>query len=213
MLSSSAYMNSMHFSNATNTWLYLTLDSYIWTSNNHTSITYSSTYLSSPIHLNFSSQPLTLPIQFSSLCVFLSTVTSIFGNLAKQNHMELTCCGLFRGLFWQSSTIWTNKQYMTFPLLATHSHHLTIPYIPFDAILSLILNNSLASIAHSAHIHCTSIAPLLHTSIVHPSSIHHVSLWKFQSLDEVKTLVYMEVYILNRLLSFEEYFILNVVED
>ena len=38
------------------------------------------------------------------------------------------------------------------------------------------------------------------------------TLWKFQSLDEVKTLVYMEVYILNRLLSLEEYFILNIVE-
>ena len=39
------------------------------------------------------------------------------------------------------------------------------------------------------------------------------SLWKFQSLDEVKTLVYMEVYILSRLLSLEEYFILNIAED
>ena len=41
----------------------------------------------------------------------------------------------------------------------------------------------------------------------------HVTLWKFQSLDEVKTLVYMEVYILNRLVSLEESFILNIVED
>ena len=39
------------------------------------------------------------------------------------------------------------------------------------------------------------------------------TLWKFQSLDEVKTLVYMEVYILNRLVSLEESFILNIVED
>jgi len=39
------------------------------------------------------------------------------------------------------------------------------------------------------------------------------TLWKFQSLDEVKTLVYMEVYILNRCLSLEESFILNIVED
>jgi len=41
----------------------------------------------------------------------------------------------------------------------------------------------------------------------------HLSLWEFQSLDKVKTLVYMEVCILNRLLSLEEYFILNIVED
>ena len=40
-----------------------------------------------------------------------------------------------------------------------------------------------------------------------------LTLWKFQSLDEVKTLVYMEVYILSRHLSLEEYFILNIVED
>jgi len=40
-----------------------------------------------------------------------------------------------------------------------------------------------------------------------------MTLWEFQSLDEVKTLVYMEVYILSRHLSLEEYFILNIVED
>jgi len=40
-----------------------------------------------------------------------------------------------------------------------------------------------------------------------------VSLWEFQSLDEVKTLIYMEVYILSRLLGLEAYFILNIVED
>ena len=39
------------------------------------------------------------------------------------------------------------------------------------------------------------------------------TLWEFQSLDEIKTLVYMEIYILNRCLSLEESFILNIVED
>jgi len=34
--------------------------------------------------------------------------------------------------------------------------------------------------------------------------IDPLSLWKFQSLDEVKTLIYMEVYILSKLLSLEE---------
>jgi len=42
---------------------------------------------------------------------------------------------------------------------------------------------------------------------------HVVTLWKFQSLDEVETLVYMEVYILSRLLNLEESFILNIVEN
>ena len=40
-----------------------------------------------------------------------------------------------------------------------------------------------------------------------------ITLWEFQSLDEVKTLIYIEVYILSRLLSLEEYFILNIVES
>ena len=34
-----------------------------------------------------------------------------------------------------------------------------------------------------------------------------LALWKFQSLDKVKTLFYMEVYILSRFLSLEELFI------
>ena len=45
------------------------------------------------------------------------------------------------------------------------------------------------------------------------ASDRKLALWKFQSLDEVKTLVYMDIYILSRLLSLEEYFILNIVED
>ena len=40
-----------------------------------------------------------------------------------------------------------------------------------------------------------------------------VALWELQSLDEVKTLVYMEVYILSKLVSLEESFILNIAED
>ena len=40
-----------------------------------------------------------------------------------------------------------------------------------------------------------------------PLATVFLALWEFQSLDEVKTLVYMEIYILSRMLSLEELFI------
>jgi len=40
-----------------------------------------------------------------------------------------------------------------------------------------------------------------------------MTLWEFHSLDEIYTLVYIEVYILNRFLSLEESFILSIVEN